>query len=560
MGKTLSIETGIRCSNRCSFCYQFHWRSGTNRLPDPTYAALEAKLVWGRDNGYQQVGFSGGEPTVRKDFVELVGRARGLGYTRVGLTTNGRRFADEAYARSLLEAGVDSIGWSLHGADAATHDGLVQRRGAFQEVMAGLANVARLSRTMGLHVDQNLFVLVNRHNHRQLSAICKLGRMHGIKLMILQPVVYSKGNLALAADHSLPLPQLLQAIDRAAASGLKEGWFVKLFNLPSCFFPDALKAFEHQRYPVDVFRYQERKRAGESRKEAGRGYFRLDRCDHCLLDEFCPGLHQSLVGQEELASIFETSLVVPEGGAELWLAGLELFEPTPLEALFRRLRRAYWQRPLRVYYSGDSVAGDGLLSAALRGGVDRISLLYQGMETSQTELSARSGGNASALMSLLTTPTLRSAGPLGISLAVPYVHSATLAQWQEVMRFAAAGCHRLEIQLPWDFKNPEVFEFRKFFQLGRLWRQAGGQDWEVVVPTQELRGTALFRLPTALFGRVSLAQANYASHFFSGPQAGWVAGSLPAFARQGRTAAEPVLAGLPGRAVDAGMLDEMRPG
>ena len=133
MGKTLSIETGIRCNNRCSFCYQKEWRCREASLPDPSTDELMAKLEWGIGNGYESVGFSGGEPTLRRDFLELVKRARELGYARVSLTTNGRRLSNQAYARELLEAGISGIGWSLHGPSEEVHDLLVGRQGAFKQ-------------------------------------------------------------------------------------------------------------------------------------------------------------------------------------------------------------------------------------------------------------------------------------------------------------------------------------------------------------------------------------------------------------------------------------------
>jgi uncharacterized Fe-S cluster-containing radical SAM superfamily protein len=562
MGKTLSIETGIRCSNRCSFCYQLGWRTGGNQLPDPTFAALLGKLEWGRENGYDQLGFSGGEPTIRKDFLELVRLAREMGYVRVGLTTNGRRFANKEFAQEALQAGIDSIGWSLHGADSLTHDKLVGREGAFEQLRQGIANIEALCRGTDRHVDQNLFILVNQQNHLQLSDICRLGRGHGIKLMILQPVIYSKGNLAMAAEHSLPLPELLAAIRQAAQDGIAAEWFVKLFNLPPCFFTEELQALEHQRYPVDVFRYQEKRRAGESKVAAGQGYLRLDRCGACLLEDFCPGLHQSLMSQADLSDIIGQTAQVPAGESELWLAGLELLEPDTLLAHMRALTTRFPSRPLRVYYGGDGVAGGNFAEALVEAKVGRISLVYSGLEQSATELSARSGGNASRLLSFLQMLPQGGADGLRLSLAVPYIDSVSHDEWDRVMRFAAAGCHRLEIQVPWDFKNPEVFEYRKFRRLGRRWISAGGQDWEVALPSAHQRGTLVFRLMMALQGCVSRADLHYVPHFFSGPRAGWVAGSVPSFARRRDSGdgSDPVLRGLPGEPIDESMLEQMRPG
>ena len=309
MGKTLSIELGIRCNNRCAFCYQLGWRHQGN-LVDPTQEAVVERLRWGRDNGHDEVGFSGGEPTLRADMVDLVRKAVALGYSRVSITTNGRRFSNREFAREILAAGLDSIGWSLHGSNPQMHDGLVGRKGAFNQVVKGMRNVADAARSLNHHVDQNLFVLVNRQNHRALSDICRVGRSHGIKLMILQPVIYSKGNVVRASSLAIGLKQLHRSISKAARDGKKEEWFVKLFNLPPCFFADQLDAFEHQRYPVNIFRYQDRKQAGET-LTAGQGYVRLDRCSQCLLPEFCPGLHQSLISQDRLLELAKETFAPP---------------------------------------------------------------------------------------------------------------------------------------------------------------------------------------------------------------------------------------------------------
>ncbi len=561
MGKTLSIETGITCSNRCTFCYQLGWRTGELRLPDPSFEALEGKLKWGIDNGYDQVGFSGGEPTIRKDFLALVRRARELGYDRVSLTTNGRRFANEEFAREALEAGIDSIGWSLHGPDAETHDPLVGREGAFAQVVRGLGNVQRVAARLDRRVDQNLFVLVNRQNHDRLSDICRVGRRFGIRLMILQPVIYSKGNLAMAATHAIPLPDLVRAVARAAGDGLREEWFVKLFNLPPCFFTDRLEGFEHQRYPVSVFRYQERQRAGETKVVAGQGFLRLDRCRDCLLLEHCPGLHQSLVPQPELRRIIEETLRLPDGGTDAWIAGLELLEPQTLTELLAGLRRRLPGLHLRVHYAGDSVAGSAFVPAIVAGGAESLVLAYSGLERSQTELSARSGGNAALLRTALASPLVDSPTALKSILAIPYVASASPEEWAAVYRFARDGVKRLQIQLPWDFKNPEIFELFKFVRLARRWRQHGGESFEVAVPATNRQGTPFFRIPMLLAGTLHVADEHYAPHFFSGPRAGWVSGATPVFARRpAEEPDDPTLANLPGDPITPTHLDRMRPG
>ncbi len=78
--------------------------------------------------------FTGGEPTLRRDLPELIalGRSRGLW---MNLITNGIRSAKPEFVAALKTAGLDSAQVSLEAGDAATHDLVVGRSGAFSRTV-----------------------------------------------------------------------------------------------------------------------------------------------------------------------------------------------------------------------------------------------------------------------------------------------------------------------------------------------------------------------------------------------------------------------------------------
>ena len=575
MGKTLSIETGIRCSNRCSFCYQSGWRCDPSLLPDPSYETLAEKLAWGRANGYDSVGFSGGEPTVRKDFVALVREAARLGYGQVSLTTNGRRFSDGAYAAELLDAGLTGIGWSLHGPDARTHDGLVGRDGAFEQVRSGLRNVAQLAADRGVKLRQNLFVLVNRVNAGRIAEIGRLASGHGIRLVVLQPVIYSKANLSVAAGLALELPDLVAAVRAAAEAGRKVGTFIKLFNLAPCFFTDMLDAFEHQRYPVEVFRYQETKRAGESRVVAGQGYVRLDRCAECLLQGVCPGVHQSLVPQGALLEMALGTMAPGRPGSVPWVGGTELMREATLTRFLIAVRGKVGADSVKLYVGADGVAGDRVVPAAVAGGAREICLVTRAGEAGSTDLSFRSRGSAagagapaeSRLAGAGALAASRLAGPgsfCALTLSVPFYVDPPADLWQRLVRDAGSEGWGLEIALPWDFKRPEAFDAVKLVRQSWRWRAEAHTVVSVAVPDSRRSGGLLFRGLLKASARVANAANHWAGHFFAGPLAGWIGTSTPPFVRAAADAdhgaGAPVLSGIEGRPVDRRMLEQMRQG
>jgi len=95
------------------------------------------QLLW--EVGVPHVCFTGGEPTLREDLVELIRHAEALGQV-TGLLTDGRRLREAEYLEKLLLAGLDHLQITLTSHRPKVHDGIVGRAGAWQETEAGLRN------------------------------------------------------------------------------------------------------------------------------------------------------------------------------------------------------------------------------------------------------------------------------------------------------------------------------------------------------------------------------------------------------------------------------------
>lgn len=142
--RRVEINLGWACNNDCVFCGEQERREHSREIGMFRIAGeqVKADLLRYRRAGYNHVTFLGGEPTIRKDILELVKLARMLGYRNVFLTTNGRRLGDREFLRALLKAGLTDVCVSVHGPDPATHDALTQRPGSFAQAEAALANLA----------------------------------------------------------------------------------------------------------------------------------------------------------------------------------------------------------------------------------------------------------------------------------------------------------------------------------------------------------------------------------------------------------------------------------
>lgn len=157
----LLAELTHRCPLRCTYC--------SNPLELETRSSELSSDDWKRvfdqaaEMGVIHVHLSGGEPTARRDIVELTRHAAAAGlYTN--LITSGIAVSD-AMLDALLEAGLDHIQLSMQGADAQVTERVGGMKGAYErkEAFAG-AVVAR-----GFPLTLN--AVIHRQNIHQVPAM-----------------------------------------------------------------------------------------------------------------------------------------------------------------------------------------------------------------------------------------------------------------------------------------------------------------------------------------------------------------------------------------------------
>lgn len=136
------LAVTYRCNNACRFCY-----AGCGI---ESYGHVEAEHPEKTTEDYKKIidifadeaqvpffSFTGGEPSLRRDLEDLIAYAASRRLV-TNLVTNGTLITEER-ARSLKAAGLGSVQVSVEGPNAALHDSLVGRKGAFTETLRGIA-------------------------------------------------------------------------------------------------------------------------------------------------------------------------------------------------------------------------------------------------------------------------------------------------------------------------------------------------------------------------------------------------------------------------------------
>lgn len=171
MDPILSIHFTDFCNNRCIFCVV----DSPNTKEEMTSRELMDKFIRDhKDTEYKVVNLHGGEPTIRKDFIDILGVINENNYKEISIQTNGRKLADPEFARKVFDLNTRLFIVSIHGKDAPTQDMITEIPGSFDEAVQGIKNV----KDLGASVRTN--TVVSKVNYTQLLDIMKV--LHELKV------------------------------------------------------------------------------------------------------------------------------------------------------------------------------------------------------------------------------------------------------------------------------------------------------------------------------------------------------------------------------------------
>ena len=190
-----------QCNLKCVHCYA---SASTGKAAGELDTAEGRKLIKSlADYGVPVVLFSGGEPLMRGDMLELARYACELGL-RVALSTNGTLITPEIAGR-MKEIGFAEVGVSLDGI-GVNHDRFRGKKGAFNEALAGIRHCVRL----GLRV--SLRLTMTAYNYQDIPAILKLTEDENINRICLYHLAYA-GRGGKLQSHDLTHAQSRAAVD-----------------------------------------------------------------------------------------------------------------------------------------------------------------------------------------------------------------------------------------------------------------------------------------------------------------------------------------------------------
>lgn len=272
------VKVGFACNNRCVFCAQGEKRRDVGFIPAEE---VERRMVAAFRPGSGLV-LTGGEPTLRRDIVSLVRRARAIGYYPIQIQTNGRMLAYPERIARLVEAGVSELSPSVHGPTAEIHDALTRAPGSFEQSVRGIENAVRSK----AHVITNTVVV--RANLPHLEATVAL--LHGLGVEHAQlALVHPVGTAAEEPEVVPPIEEAARAIAGAIREGRRLGMDLVCEAVPPCLLPGLEDAVSEVRIPETTVVDLDGAPFGFSAWRRSEGKAKGAPCEECRMRDRCEG-------------------------------------------------------------------------------------------------------------------------------------------------------------------------------------------------------------------------------------------------------------------------------
>ncbi len=334
--KRLDANLGYICNNNCLFCY---FKDRKDKRCNPTTEKIKKLLKQIRNLGITTVEMTGGEVTIRDDFLELVSFAKDeLGFPNISVITNGVMFSKKDFAKEAISRGVDDVIVSVHGHNQVLHDKLTGRTGSFNDALNAISNI------IDYRASARTNTVVNNMNYMHVGEIAELVVDKGVKkvnYIYFSPLDdASETQKSLWVKYSDTTQHIMQMIDEY--SSCLETISIKV--LPFCFLPgyeeyitdlyqNTYDPYEWDYYHrvhirrnaiisnlasiAGIILYTDKKKAfeiglkkslreGIMRIEAKRHCIKSKECKICKFDYICPGIwkhYAKIFGLNEIRAI-----------------------------------------------------------------------------------------------------------------------------------------------------------------------------------------------------------------------------------------------------------------
>ena len=204
------VSLTYRCQCRCKHCgvRLFQRKNEKEMTADEIKAFILNHFL---ECGLRGVYFFGGEPTIHKDFFELIRYSREKGLLN-RFDTNGIKLADKGFVKKIGDLGGAFVLVSLDSADPQVHDRFRGKEGVWKSAIQAIKNCVEIN-----NIEVGISTVVTRRSLEtgDTKKIIQLGKDLGVSMIrLLAPMLvgrwYKKEKVRLSKEELKELWSLLE--------------------------------------------------------------------------------------------------------------------------------------------------------------------------------------------------------------------------------------------------------------------------------------------------------------------------------------------------------------
>ena len=228
------FTTNRSCQNRCSFCYAQDTKFDKDLNMQPVLASKLIEIC--KAVGIKNILLLGGEPTLYPDIINLVSSIKKHAMNPV-LITNGRRFSDIEFTKTIIKAGLTSINISAKATSRSKYLEITQSDG-FDEMFQGYLNLRKFK------VFPNIVLTLSKETLPNLKEMISEVVKWEPKRLLIEfgcPIIID----GKPVEKGIPDPHLIASCVDEACTILNETGLDFSFNyqIPLCLMKDITKKF-----------------------------------------------------------------------------------------------------------------------------------------------------------------------------------------------------------------------------------------------------------------------------------------------------------------------------
>lgn len=173
---SLRLSITNRCNINCLYCHHDGMLPSHEEMtPDELFKILSLA----KDMGVKKIRFSGGEPLIRKDIVEIIEKTSLLNFKDVSITTNGIFLND--LAEELFEAGLDRVNVSFDTLNPETYKKITTKN-YLKQAKEGILKAV----DVGFSPVKINMVLMKGINENEVENMFEFSKNNGLILQLIE--------------------------------------------------------------------------------------------------------------------------------------------------------------------------------------------------------------------------------------------------------------------------------------------------------------------------------------------------------------------------------------